>query len=324
MTSVMNPMMTPMMNPMAMTMMTTPQMMSLPQQQQQQQQPQQQQMQQQQQQQPVVTNPQYSVPVSTVTKTVSLPDGTVIQRNLTSMIFRSPIGKTLQMSPAPNYQTQKSLEAMPKCSYVDKKGHGSKLGYEKHLGHCSWKDRYMHLEQFHLKYYIKQTDKKEKDAIPLIPGSWVKPVEKTTPKRKDAHPFMQTHGMGAMMTQSVGQLMSDVDGHVDKDFSIEIHKPANISGTLNTLMDASVMSLAFGGAHKKIEQNHARSYYFHFNNAADRDEWLTAIQNNFKAYLQSDECFQGVKQAFMAHLHAIGVSGSESFDWKKILEELYS
>jgi len=103
---------------------------------------------------------------------------------------------------------------------------------------------------------------------------------------------------------------------------MEVHEPADTAHHLETLMNTSVMSMGFGGA-KKLQQDLAKTVYFEFSNKSERDEWVTAVDNNFKAYLSSDQCVEDTKKMFCSFLHNIGSNG-ESFEWRKILFELYS
>jgi len=255
--------------------------------------------------------------VNNYLKTTTLPDGTVIQRSLTSIVFVAPSGKTLQMTPAPQY-----VPSSGDAKYSSHKGHCMKLAEEKHLGHYSWNKRYITIEGRCLKYFEKEGESKPKGVINMGVGCWVKAAEKDSPKRKDAHSFSSTHGMASMLTGNIGSMMSDTEGTVGKDFCMEVHVPADVMQHLEKLMNTSVASLAFGGA-KKLHENDAKTYYFHFDSKNERDQCVNILSENFNSYLRSDECFSDTQHTFVSYLQRIGVDGS-SFDWKKILGDLYA
>jgi len=250
----------------------------------------------------------------TFIKSVKLEDGTTIQKQLTSLIIVSPAGRSVTMSPPPSYHP-----VSEKVDYVSKNGNVDKMAYEKTLGKVSWKHRHIVLTGHKIDVFEKEKDSKPKEEV-LING-WVKVAEKDSPKRKDAHSFSSSHGMMNMMTSNIGQMMADTDGIVGKEHCLEVHRLADSAQALDNLMNTSVVGLAFGGA-KKIHSQPAVTYYFHFSSESERNEWLNAINNNLKAYLSSDEYLADVKKTFCTYLKNIGVNG-ESFDWRKILDELY-
>jgi len=256
--------------------------------------------------------PVVAMPVDQTMKTVKLPDGSMIQKSLVGIIFVGN-GRTLNLTPAPAY-VPPPTEAV---SYTSKKGPSQKMAPKVKP---SWDKIFLSLENASLKCLKKEKDTKPKEEILLQMGGWVTAVDASSPKRKDVHPAT-AGGMMQLMTQNVGQMMSQTEGTVGKDFSMEIHKPAATSHLLETLMNTSVTSLAFGGA-KKMEADKAVTYYFHFESARERDEWVAAVKNNFQAYFSSKECFEDVKKVFVSYLKNLGVDGS-SFDWKQILHELY-
>jgi len=257
-------------------------------------------------------------------KTVTLQNGSVIQRQLNCMIFKSTTGGTMQMTPPPKYQHVSS--DTPKFEYKSKTGDATKLGYEKHFGKPSWKkNRHLVLEGIHLNYYKKISDPHPKGVINLISGSWVIAADKDTPRRKDAFSFSSTHGMGQMLTQPVGQMFNATEGTVERDNCIEVHQPANLNNTLDTLLNATPLSIPFGGTSKKLQKNTARTYYFQFQSDSERKDWLAAVQNNMKAYVTSEDCFKSTKAEFIKYLQRCGGASAdvEQWDWFKILEQLY-
>jgi len=250
----------------------------------------------------------------TYIKSVNLPDGTLIQRQLSALVIVTPIGKTVTMSPPPSY-----MPISEKVDYVSKKGHAEKLAYEKTLGKVSWKSRFIVLSGQKINIFEKEKDSKPKEEITI--NGWAKATEKDSPKRKDAHSFSSNHNMVGMMTKNIGEMMSETDGTVGKEHSIEVHQLADTAQMLDNLMNTSAMGLAFGGS-KKITQQSAITFYFHFSSDTERNEWLHAIDNNKKAYFASDDYLADVKKTFCTYLKNIGVD-ADSFDWRSILNELY-
>jgi len=247
-------------------------------------------------------------------KTVQLPDGTLLQRQLTALVIVTPIGKTITMSPPPSYSP-----VSDKMDYISKKGHAEKLAYEKTLGKVSWKNRFIVLAGQKINVFEKEKDSKPKEEITI--NGWAKATEKDSPKRKDAHSFSSNHNMVGMMTKNIGEMMSDTDGTVGKEHSLEVHQLADNAQMMDNLMHTSAMGLAFGGS-KKVTSQSAITFYFHFSSDTERNEWLQAIDNNKKAYFASDDYLADVKKTFCTYLKNIGVDG-DSFDWRKILNELY-
>jgi len=229
------------------------------------------------------------------------------------------------MTPPPKYMPVDIN--LPKTEYKTKIGDATKLGYEKHFGKPSWKkNRHLVLEGIHFKYYKKEKDPHPKGVINLIAGSWVIPADRETPLRKDAFNFSSAHGMTSMLTQPIGQTLSTTEGKVEKDNCLEVHQPANVNNTFDTLLNATPMSFAFGGTSKKLEKNHARTYYFQFQNDAERKEWMNVVLNNMQAYLTSDDCYNNTKAEFIKYLQRCGGASADSdqWDWKTILKQLYA
>ena len=141
-----------------------------------------------------------------------------------------------------------------------------------------------------------------------------------------------------MMTATIGQLASEYHGEVgkvidfrlvwfvsEKDNCIALHRPINVTESLNAMMNTSMMSMAFGSGTKKIMQNVARTFYFKCDNTNERNEWVEAIEHNLQNYFGSEECFNDTVRQFCEFLKSFcGIVNPESWDWKCVLTELYS
>jgi len=268
----------------------------------------------------MANNNSYPTPTQTVLpsngiKTIRLQDGTVIQKNFKKLTVHSSRG-TSEIQPAPIWFPQNEFR-IPE--YVTKKGHVNKLAYDRYLGSDHWCERYLVLDGPIVHWYRQSTDQAPRGSIRLVAGGWVKAADHNSPKRKDAQ---EPAGAFTMMTMSFSELSSENRGQVGRDNCFALHRPRNVIQDLSEIIDANIFSLMFSS--NAIKNMNPRTFYFQCNSANERNEWVEAIYNNLQHYLSSEECFQATVKQYCDLLRNCGVENPELWDWKPLLNELYS
>mmetsp|Transcript_22212 Transcript_22212/g.29014 ORF Transcript_22212/g.29014 Transcript_22212/m.29014 type:complete len:200 (+) Transcript_22212:363-962(+) len=147
---------------------------------------------------------------------------------------------------------------------------------------------------------------------------------------KDVYPPNQQNSMVDMLTQPMGAMASPYKGTVSKSHCLVIKRAAQtmnmVGGIMDTVNNTSALGMAFGGGAQKMmkaqEDNASRTYYFSFETAADRDQWIAAIQNNMSSYETTPEYREAKQSEFKAAVRQVG--GNAEIDLTPYLDALHS
>lgn len=169
---------------------------------------------------------------------------------------------------------------------VSKRGVMTKLGFKKSMLGESWQKRHFSLTADTLSY-SKESSSSAINTIKLHKGVRVNVANASTPARRDRYEDGD-HSMGSMMSQPIGQMMSETSGPLGKDFCVEVICPAQVGDMLGGVMNQSVAGLAFGGGMNAINKAKPRTYYLQCSSAAEAEEWRKAIQNNIECMAKPD------------------------------------
>lgn len=159
-----------------------------------------------------------------------------------------------------------------------------KLGYKKtpFIHSDIWNKRVLLLEESTLSYHEAEGSP-PKGVIELNPGCEVNIIQSGTPARKDRYEDGGNPGAVGLMSMNIGAMMSLTSTPIGKPNCVELHCPANFGNMLNSVMGASVLSLASGGL-SAVKKSKSRTYYFSFDNYDEAEDFAGALQNNIKVH----------------------------------------
>jgi hypothetical protein len=249
-------------------------------------------------------------------RAVKLADGTSLSRFAGYLSATGPSGKSFEQRPPPPYQV---VEGGP-TEYIKKSGLIKKMGMSPGPIGSPYKLRWFEVDGPVVRYYTKEGGEL-KGEIEYRPGGWVKKLEKGEPRRKDVQPGNRQTGINA----SIGQHASEFSGTVDENFLIEIHRPVDVSSTINNLMDLKPLDNVFNRSKpKNIVRDGKRSYWLLANNEEEQQEWFDALSNNFQVFQSGGDALEKTIEQFKFILQQVGSNPGQVSDWRSLLNELYS